>query len=89
MCLASGVISVQLFLAVQNSSYCCLILQTGLSYHIMLMYYLNYEQMFVVQTVLPFTARCSSTHYFPTAANEPEVSHIHTKWHISVLKNKV
>ncbi len=34
---------VQLFLAVQNSSFYCLILQIGVSYHIILIYYLNYE----------------------------------------------
>lgn len=42
-----------------------------------------------MQKVLPFTARCSSSRYFPIAANEPEVSHIHRKWLTSVLKNKV
>jgi len=36
MCLASGVIRFQLFLAVQKSSLCCLILQTGISYPILL-----------------------------------------------------
>ncbi len=43
MSLVSGVICIQLFLAVQNSSFCCLILQIGVSDHIILMYYLNYE----------------------------------------------
>ncbi len=43
MCLASGVIHFQLFLAVQNSSFCGLILQISVSYHIILVYYLNYE----------------------------------------------
>ncbi len=41
--LASGLIRLQLFLAEQNHSFCCLILQMGVSYHIILMYYLNYE----------------------------------------------
>ncbi len=49
---------------------CCLILKICMSYHIILMYYLNYEHRFVVQTVLPFTARCYSPRYLPTAANE-------------------
>ncbi len=43
-CLASGVIHFQLFLAVQNRSFCCLILEMGVSYHTMLIYYLNYER---------------------------------------------
>ncbi len=38
-----GLIRVQLFLAVQNSSFCCLILKIGVSYHIILMYDLNYD----------------------------------------------
>ncbi len=44
-----------------------------------------------MQTVLPFTAPCYSSRYFPTAANEPEVSHIHKKTDklTSALKNKV
>ncbi len=42
MGLASGAIRVQLFLAVQNRSFCCLILQIGVSY-LIIMYYLNYE----------------------------------------------
>ncbi len=63
MGLASSFICVQLFLAVQNSSFCCLIFQTGLSYHIILMYYLNYERTsFVAQTVLEFTACCFHIH---------------------------
>ncbi len=37
MGLSSGLIHVQLFLAVQNSSFCCLILKIGVSYHIILM----------------------------------------------------
>ncbi len=41
--LASGLIRIQLFLAVQNSLFCCLILKIVVSYHIILMYYLNYE----------------------------------------------
>ncbi len=41
-----------------------------------------------MQTVLPFTALCYSSGYFPTAASEPEVSHIQRKWLISTLKNK-
>ncbi len=43
MGLASGLTHVQLFLAGQNSLFCCLILKIGVSYHIILMYYLNYE----------------------------------------------
>ncbi len=43
MCLASGVVRFQLFVALQNSLFCCLILQTSVSYHIILMYHLNYE----------------------------------------------
>ncbi len=43
----------------------------------------------LVQTVLPFTELHYSSHNFSTAANEPEVSHIHRKWLTSVLKNKV
>ncbi len=35
-----------------------------------------------MQTVLSFTVRCYSSRYFPTAANEPEVSQ-------KTLKNKV
>ncbi len=42
-----------------------------------------------MQTVLPFTALFYSSRYFPTAANEPEVSHIHRKRLTSVLKNNV
>ncbi len=72
MGLASGLIRVQLFLAVQNCLFCCLILKIGVYYHIVFMYYLNCEHT-VVQTVLPFTARCYSSRYFPIAVNEPEV----------------
>ncbi len=36
-------IRVQSFLAVQNSSLCSLILLIGVSYHVLLMYYRNYE----------------------------------------------
>lgn len=43
MGLASGVIRVQLFLPVQNSLFCCFIVQIGLSYHIIVMHYLYYE----------------------------------------------
>ncbi len=43
MGLASGLIRVQLFLAVQNSLFCCLVLKIGVSYHIILMYYIIYE----------------------------------------------
>jgi len=39
----SCVICFQLFLAVQNSSLYCLILQTGISYHIILMQCLHYK----------------------------------------------
>ncbi len=38
---------------------------------------------------LPFTALCYSSPYFPTAANEQEVSHIDRKRLTSALKNKV
>ncbi len=41
-----------------------------------------------MQTVLAFTALCCSSRYFPTAANEPEVSHSQKRI-ISALKNKV
>ncbi len=43
MGLASDLIRVQISLAIQNSTFCCLILQIGVSYHIILMYYLNYD----------------------------------------------
>ncbi len=43
MGLASGLIRVQLFLAVQNSSIYYLILKMCVSHDIILMYYLNYE----------------------------------------------
>ncbi len=36
-----------------------------------------------------FTALCYSSGYFPTAANEPEVSHIHRKPLTYTLNNKV
>ncbi len=39
-----------------------------------------------MQTVLLFTAL---SRYFPTAANEPEVSHIHRKRLTSALKSKL
>ncbi len=42
--LASGLIHFQLFLSLQNHSFCYLILQIGVSYHIILIYNLNYEQ---------------------------------------------
>ncbi len=78
MGLVSGV---QIVLAVQDSLFFCLILQTGVSYHIILMYYLNYEHTGLVQTVLPFTALHYSSHNFSTAKWLP--------WLTSVLKNKV
>ncbi len=38
----------------------------------------------------PVIAACSYIyHYFPTAANEPEVWHIYRKWLSSTFKNKV
>ncbi len=40
---ASGLIRVQLFLAVQNRLFCCLILKMGVSYYIILVYYRNNE----------------------------------------------
>ncbi len=76
MGLASGLIHVQLFLAVQNSLFCWLILKMCVSYDVILMYYLNYEHWFVVQTVLPFTARCCYSRYLSITANELEVSPI-------------
>ncbi len=42
-----------------------------------------------MQTVLPFTALCYSSRYFPAVANEPEVLQIHRKRLTSMLKNKV
>ncbi len=42
--LYSSLIHFQLFLYLHNHSFCCLILQMGVSYHIILMYNLNYEQ---------------------------------------------
>ncbi len=86
MCKASGVILDQLFLAVQNSSFCCLIVQTSVSYHAILMYHLNYEHTGLYCKVLPSTAL---SRYFPTTANEPDVSHMHRQQLTSVLKNKV
>ncbi len=65
-----------------------MLLQTGVSYYIILMYGLDYEHWFVEQTVLPFTALRYSSRYFPTAANEPEILHMHRKWLISALKNQ-
>ncbi len=41
--MASGLIRVQLLFVVQNRSFCCLILQIGVSYHVIAMCYLNYE----------------------------------------------
>ncbi len=41
----------------------------------------------LVYSANSFTALCYSC-YFPTAANEPKVSHIHRKQITSVLKNK-
>ncbi len=43
MGLASSLICIQLFLAVQNCLFCGLILQISASYHAILMYYFNYE----------------------------------------------
>ncbi len=43
MGLAYSLTRVQLLLAVQNNSFFCLILKIGVSYHIILMYYINYD----------------------------------------------
>ncbi len=43
MGLASHLIRIQLFLAVQNGLFCSLMLNMFVSYHIILMYYLYYE----------------------------------------------
>ncbi len=64
-------------------------MQTGVSYNIIWMLSQLWTQWFVVQTVLPFTALYYSSRYVPTAANEPEVSHIYRKQQTSALKNKV
>lgn len=53
--LGFGLICVQLYSAVQNSSSCCLILKTGV-----LLYYFNDEQ-----TILMFNAHCYVSRYFP------------------------
>ncbi len=42
-------------------------------------YFIILSRWFVVQTVLPFTARHYSSCYFPTAANKASVLHIHGK----------
>ncbi len=52
-------------------------------------YFIILSHWFVVQTVLPFTARHYSSCYFPTAANKASVLHIHGKQLTSALKNKV
>ncbi len=89
MCLASGVTSFQLFLVVQITSFA-----TWYFKLVCLNHYFNvlsqlWTHWFVVQTVLSFTALCYSSPYFPTAANEQEVSHIDRKRLTSALKNKV
>lgn len=68
MCLASSVIRIRLFLAVQNGSLHCLILQTGT--------YLTYlsTHCLVAQIVLPFPALCYSFSYLPIAENELQVT---------------
>ncbi len=74
----------QLVLQIDISNWCVL------PYY--LMYYLNYEHTGLVllfYPVLPITALCYSSHYFPTADTEPEVSHFDRKWLTSMLKNKV
>ncbi len=43
MGLAYSLTRVQLLLAVQNNSFFGLILKIGVSYHIILMYYINYD----------------------------------------------
>ncbi len=49
MGLLSGLIRIQLFLSVQNSSFCCLILKIGVPYHIFLMYYLEHTGLLCKQ----------------------------------------
>ncbi len=72
MGLASSLIHVKLFLAVQNSSFCCLLLKMGVSYHIILIMI----TLVCSANSFAFTARCYSSRYLPTSANEPEVSPI-------------
>ncbi len=71
---------------VQNSFFFCLTLQTGVSYHIILMYYLNYEHTGLL---------CQRFYcYLPTAANEP-MSRTFTEngflqhWNIRIVKWKM
>ncbi len=55
MGLAFGLICVKLLLAVQNSSFCCMILQICVSYYVIFMYYLNYKHTgFTVYCTLLF-----------------------------------
>ncbi len=88
MGLASSAICFQLFLAVQNSSFCCLILQIGVSYILFLFIILIMNTL--VCSANSFTVYCTSLLFslFPYSANEPEVSHIHRK-HLLPLKNEV
>lgn len=58
----------QLFFWLKKKIFCCLMLQTDVSYFNVLHFY--YEHWFVVQTALPFTARCYSSRYFRIVANE-------------------
>ncbi len=86
MGLASGLIRIQLFLAVQNSLFCCLILKICVSYDIILMYYLNYEhtgseckQLYRLLhvVILLFTACCYSSRYLSITVDEPESLSLH------------
>ncbi len=83
MYLASGVIHFQLFYLLLDISNWCI-----LPYYLNVLYSL-WTHWFVALTVLPFTALCYSSHYFPTAANEQEVIHIDRKQLIFALKNEV
>ncbi len=53
-------------------------LQTGICYHIILNHP-NEKKWFVSKIFLPLIALFHSSGYFPIAAHEPEVSHIHNK----------
>ncbi len=67
--------SLQLFLAVQNRSLCCLKLHCVLPYFNV---FLIVKLWFVVHTVY-CTFHWHSSHYFPIAAKEPEVRSIYWK----------
>ncbi len=66
----------QLFLAVHNHSFCCLILQFGVSYHIILVYYLNYEHTGLKCKNFYRLLHVVILLVISLAANEPEVSPI-------------